>query len=171
MPSLFELSDMILALESAFNNCPDEEPEARENLVWAYLETTQERDHKFDGYAALITEMEARARCRKEEAERLAARARRDEEQAKFLKERLTQYFQRHGLGTVETARYRLTLTRNGGKTPVCLSVPPEELPEEFVRETVTRKADLEMIREALEAGQEIPGAALGERGSSVRIR
>lgn len=43
------------------------------------------------------------------------------------------------------------------------------QLPEQFQR--VSIEADTKAIREALEAGQQLPFAHLGDRGSSLRIK
>lgn len=140
-----------------------------EQAVDAWFEAlSHERDEKIDNYAALIQELEARARARKEEARRLSERARRDEDHAAYLKQRLMLFFQDHRLKTIETRRYRLTLQRSGGKAPVVLKAEPEALPADYQRWKVS--ANLDAIREALEQGTELEFAELGERSHYLRI-
>ncbi len=113
--TLFELSAEILALDTALDDLDDS---SQLETITAYLETlTIERDEKLDGYAALISELEARATARMTEAKRLTALARTDENKAQRLKERLKLFFETHGLEWVNTTRYRLSITKNGGNT------------------------------------------------------
>lgn len=78
--------------------------------------------------------------------------------------------FDAHTLRTVETDRYRITLARNGGKAPLLVDeVPIENLPAAFVRTTV--EVNKEAIREALENGEVLEFARLGERAQSIRIK
>ena len=130
-----------------------------------------ERDRKLDNYAALISEITARAELRKSEARRLMELAQVDENRAKLLKDRLKAFFEVHSLKTVETARYKLSLAKNGGKQPLILddSIPVTQLPEQFQRVSVD--PDTAAIRSALERGELLEFAQLGERGTSLRIK
>jgi len=94
-----------------------------------------------------------------------------EENRAKFLKDRLKWFFETHSIRTVETARYRLSLARNGGKAPLILKdgVLPTELPNHFQR--VSIDPDTTAIREALERGEQLDFAQLGDRGTSIRIK
>lgn len=147
-----------------------------DGLVEAWLtalldEATEQRDQKLDNYASYITELEARAAVRLAESKRLADRARADQNRAKWLKERLQWFFAAHGLKTIETARYRLTLATNGGKAPLIVdeSVCILDIPDEYLEWSA--EPDRVKIREALEAGESLPFARLGERGQSIRIK
>ncbi len=120
---------------------------------------------------ALIAEMSARAEVRKAEAKRLSELAAVDEKRARLLKERLKWFFETHNLKAVETARYRLSVAKNGGKAPLILNdgITPTQLPERFVK--VSIDPDTTAIREALEAGEQLDFATLGDRGTSLRIK
>jgi hypothetical protein len=78
---------------------------------------------------------------------------------------------QTHNLKTVETPRYKLQLAKNGGKAPLILdeSVPVAKLPERFQK--VSIDPNTVAIREALESGEHLNFAQLGERGMSMRIK
>ena len=143
-------------------------PEAEQAIDAWFERLSHERDDKLDNYAALIRELDARAKARKEEAQRLKERARRDEEHAAYLKQRLLLFFEEHHLKTVETRRYRLTLQRSGGKAPVVLKADPDQFPTEFQRWKVS--ANLDAIRDALEQGADLDFAELGERRHHLRI-
>ena len=49
--------------------------------------------------------------------------------------------------------------------------VSPDELPDKFVNEVVTLKADMEAIKEAVERGETIPGVVMTNGGSSLTVR
>ncbi len=168
--TLFAISEDLQALYDRLEALGGDvtDPEVEATLDAWFEDLIEERDVKLDNYAALIRELEARAAARREEARRLTDRARRDEDQAAYLKNRLVLFFQQHGLKSVETRRYRLTVARRGGRAPVDLHVDPEALPEPFRRVKVS--ADLDAIREALERGETLEFAELGERGYSLRI-
>lgn len=125
---------------------------------------------KVDNYAAFIREMEARSAERKAEAQRLQARASADASSATFLKMRLKMALELRGLAKLETARYRVAVSYNGGSLPVLVEAEAN-IPQEFIREQVIRDIDKDKLRQALESGQAIPGARLGARGTRLSIR
>lgn len=171
MPTLYEISRDLTALYEHLEDLGGDvsSPEAEQAIDDWFERIGGARDEKLDNYAALISELEARSAARREESRRLAERARRDQEHADYLKGRLMQFFQDHDLKTVETRRYRLTLSRSGGRRPVVLKTDDaESLPEAFQRKKVS--PDLTAIREALERGEHLDFAELGERGHYVRI-
>ena len=173
MPTLFEISERYQALDElldgAGGDLTDPAVEAYVDEIVSELES--DRDAKLDGYCAYIAELQARADARQAEADRLAARAKVDEGNAARLKERLRALFELRGWGKVETPRYTLRLTNNGGKLPLDLDadIRPEDLAERFRRVKVD--VDTEAVRAALEAGEEIPFARFGTRGNHLRIR
>lgn len=168
--TLFDISEDLLSFYDQMEALGGDvtSPEVEQTLDAWFDQLSHERNEKLDNYAALIRELETRAKARKDEARRLADRAKRDDEHAAYLKQRLLLFFQNHHLKTVETRRYRLTLQRSGGKTPVVLKTDPEQLPTEFQRWKVN--ADLDAIRQALEDGTDLDFAELGERRHFLRI-
>ena len=167
--SLFNISNDLEKLNELLDQVSDDaEQQELINQWFAQLET--ERDSKLDGYAALIAEMLARSEIRKAEAHRMMDLAAADERKAQLLKERLKWFFETHNLKTIETPRYRISIAKNGGKAPLVLK--PEllsnQLPERFQKVSV--EPNKTAIRAALEAGENLDFAALGERGSSLRI-
>jgi hypothetical protein len=127
-------------------------------------------NRKVDGYVALIRERTLRAAARKQAMERLAKRVRADENAARRLKNRLHWFMKNRGLDKIETKRYRVALCANGGKLPLEVSVGPEELPEESQHAVTTVTVDHKALRQALDAGREVPGVKLGECGTHLRI-
>ncbi len=168
--TLFSISDDLQQLNDLLDEVGDDAQQ--QELINNWLESVgNERDRKLDGYAALISEMTARAEVRKAEGRRLMELAATDENRARLLKERLKSFFQLHDLKTINTDRYRLSLAKNGGKAPLILddSIPVTQLPERFQK--VSIDPDTTAIREALEAGESLEWARIGERGESMRIK
>jgi len=168
--SLFSISDDIEKLNELLDECGDDTQQQELIAQW-FEQLGSERDTKLDAYAALIAEMLARSEVRKAEAKRLMELATTDENRARLLKERLKSFFDTHNIRTVETARYRLSLAKNGGKAPVILKegLLPTDLPEQFQK--VSIDPNTAAIREALERGEKLDWAQLGERGTSIRIK
>ena len=139
------------------------------SIVDAWFE---ELDHslsaKVDNYAALISTMRARADVRRAEAERLARRAQVDESAADWLASRLLAALDTRGMRKVETDRYAVSVVGNGGKAPLLVD---GDVPAEFLKTVTKVEPDRERIRLAIEAGQALPFARLGERGKRLAIR
>ncbi len=168
--TLFAISGDLEKLSELLEECGDDAQQ--QQLIDSWFEQLgSERDCKLDNYCALIGEMLARAQARQAEAKRLVDLASTDENRVKLLKDRLKWFFETHNVKTIETARYRLSLVRNGGKAPVILKegVSPSNLPERFQR--VSIDPDTAAIRQALERGEELDFAVLGERNTSLRIK
>ena len=162
--TLLEISEDLLALMVALEESAGEVTPELE----AWFDTLgTERDKKLDCYAALIREFELCSKARKEESDRMAALAQADANAARRLKDRLKLFLEVQRETRIDTARYRITLAKNGGALPVDVAVKPEDLPA-YQKRTVV--ADIDALRKALEAGVEIGGARLKERGTHVRI-
>jgi hypothetical protein len=171
MHTLIEISRDLIELENELEeliNNPDQTNEAIGEYLESLGDTIAERDRKLDNYAALIQELQARADFRKAERDRLTDRVAIDLNKVKALKANLQRFFEAHEMKSVETNRYRLTLARNGGKNPLIVDdVIPSELPNKFTYKEVDRVA----VREALEKGEILDFARLGDRGQSLRIK
>ena len=168
--SLFNISEDLEKLNTLLDEVGDDAEQ--QELIQQWFETLgEERDRKLDGYAALISEMQARADVRKAEAKRMQELATTDENRARLLKARLKTFFETHDIKTIETPRYKLTLAKNGGRAPLILdeNLAVTSLPEHFQK--VSIDADTAAIREALEKGESLEWARLGERGTSMRIK
>ena len=168
--TLFAISDDLEKLSDLLDECGDDAQQKELINNW-FEQLGSERDLKLDSYCALVAEMLARAEVRKVEAKRLMELASTEENRAKLLKDRLKWFFETHNIKTVETVRYRLSLAKNGGKAPLILKdgVLPTELPEHFQK--VSIDPDTTAIREALERGEQLDFAVLGDRGTSIRIK
>lgn len=169
MATLIDISNEVQDLEIALSQAETEEEQ--QLLIVKFLQSKHDLLTKLDSYAALIAELEARAEFRKAEAKRLAERAAVNANLAKRLKERLLWYLHSQGLKKVETHRYNISTAAVGGKLPLIVDeeYSPTQLPERFQKVSV--EADTKAIREALEAGEELPYARFGIRQQVVRIK
>jgi hypothetical protein len=173
MSTLYEINHDINDLENQLeeldlNNASQEEHNA---FIERWLCLEGQLHSKLDNYGIFIRELEARAEVRKAEAKRLQERATVDENKAKALKESLLYVFTARDLKKIETKRFSFSRAKNGGKAPIILDeqIPISEIPTEY--QTVIVQISKETIRKALESGQELPFARLGERGENIRIK
>jgi len=173
MSTLYEINHDINDLENQLeeldlNNASQEEHNA---FIERWLCLEGQLHSKLDNYGIFIRELEARAEVRKAEAKRLQERATVDENKAKALKESLLYVFTARDLKKLETKRFSFSRAKNGGKAPVIMDeqIPISEIPTEY--QTVIVQISKETIRKALESGQELPFARLGERGENIRIK
>lgn len=166
---LYEISNELLELEDLL----EENEGVIEGALERIFDVEEARDEKVDGYCALIQTLESRAKVRRGEARRLTELARVDENKASRLKSFLLHIFQRHDWKRVDGPRFRATRCRNGGKQPLSVdtNVDLDAIPERFVDVEVVRRINSDAIREALEAGEELDFAELGERGEHIRIK
>lgn len=169
-PTLFSLSDDMNALDEILAETGGDlsDPRSEEILESWEAELESNLSAKVDGYCRFIAELEARASTRSNEAARLAARAKVDESTASRLRERLRAVWETRSLPAIETANYRVSLAKNGGKNPLDLH---GDVPPEFTKTKTIIEPDREKIRAALEAGERLTFALLMERGSRIAIR
>lgn len=172
--TLFEISDELAAIEELLTeNDGDISDAAGETLEAWFDQLTDARDAKIDDYCRLITMIRERAEARHREVMRLGALMDTDERAITRLKTALHNFMLERGVTKIETPLHKLTIANNGGKAP--LIVPeewqedPASAPERYHRRVV--KLDVEAIRADLLGGEEIPGCAIGERGTHLRIK
>ena len=160
-----EISDIIDALLEGGQTEADANAALEEHL--AGLDAALE--DKAEGYASVIQELSLRAKARKEESQRIRALAEADEAVAERLKRRLKEAMEATGKTKIDGLKFKLSVAANGGKAPLVIETPADDLPAEF--KVVKHEPNKDAIRSALESGQAVPGCALLPRGTSLRIR
>jgi hypothetical protein len=168
--TLFNISDDLRALDHLISEVGGDisDPSIADAVEAWIRELDSDLTRKADNYAALIAEMRQRAEIRKAEAERLAQKARRDEDSASFLSARLMAALEERGLKKIETDRFTLSVAANGGKAPLSIT---EDVPLEWCRTIEKIEPDKEKIRTALEGGADLPFASLLPRGKRLSIK
>ena len=169
--TLLDITDDLLAMDALIGEV-DGDITGVENVFdeW-FAELDKDLKGKVDNYCALMATMEGRAAIRHEESKRLYRLAKSDERNAEYLRSRLKGALELRGVSKLDTARYRIGIVKNGGAPPVVIDLVAQ-VPDEFCRIIPeTKEADKEKLREALVAGQTIPGVHLGERGTRLSIR
>ncbi|MDH4139044.1 MAG: siphovirus Gp157 family protein [Coriobacteriia bacterium] len=167
---LLQITDDMQALDDLLAEVGGDvtDPKVSEIVDAWFAEIDANLTGKVDNYAALITSIRARADIRRAEAERLARRAQVDEASADWLAARLLAALDARGMKKLETDRYAVSVVGNGGKAPLLLD---GEVPADWTKTVTRTEPDKERIRLAIEAGQALPFARLGERGKRLAIR
>ena len=175
--TIFDISEDLKALDDLLSDIGGEvTDEETEKAIDAWLaELGEERDRKLNNYAYLIRSIERSNEAVAEEIARLRDRKQAGENKVARLKERLKVYLEVNGIDKIKTDLFTFAVQQSGGKPKVNLvayyAENPVELPEGLRR--VKFEADLEAIREKLEAGEEWVSdfADLSKPGRHLRIR
>lgn len=165
--TLFEITDDMLAFFDLVDDAESDEQVDAILEAW-FSENCSNLHDKADGYAAVIREFEHRAAAREAEAKRQADAARAMKNRAKSLKYRLLSAMDWLQLNRLETDLNTFSVCKNGGKLPLDIH-DPERVPDAYAYQV--REIDRDKLRAALEAGTDIPGAILQERGRHLRIK
>lgn len=174
--SLMELSEREAAWLDALTqvnedgNPISEEEQAR--IIDEYVQADASFKDKVDRYVDLIWAFGARADYQSMQASHYDALSRSNESVANKLRARLKVVMELRGESSIETDNHRLRLVNNGGKAPLVVPTlwkfDPTQAPERFHRRRI--ELDLNAIRDAVEAGEQIEGCAIAERGKSLRV-
>ena len=122
---------------------------------------------KVDAFAGFARAELARMEFYKDEAKRLSAKAKAAENRIGYLKSRYTEIMQANGLTKVNGNAYTLSLRSS---EVVSVTALIDQLPAVFVREKVTKEPNKVAIKEALQAGEVIPGCEL-TTSTTLQIR
>lgn len=123
-------------------------------------------DAKRESYVHVVRSAEAQASALREESRRLAQRAHKMQTLAKRLKQVVHDDLGANGEVSAHAGIFRLRIAQSPPR--VKLQVPPERLPRQFQKVSVS--ANTNAIRQALQDGQSVEGAEL-EKGTHLRIQ
>ncbi len=172
MPSLFDLTSKLAAIEGLLADGLPETPEAEAELdrvLAEELATREAVEDKAEAYCGLITELEALATARKAEADRVYKLAKVAEAQVERLRQALREALLRLNMRKLVTERYQIGLRKPGGKTP--LEIDEFMVPAEFVTVETITNPNKDLIRQRLDAGEVLEFARYLERQDSLVIR
>jgi len=167
MSSLYELSNELLAIKADIDalGCS----ELTESTLAQLESVEKDIKNKVDGYVYLIRYYRGLQSQAFEEVNRLKDREQWFKDQQQWLSNRLLNALQDIGETKVQTALNTVTVAGNGGVKP--LKVLQEHLPEEYFKAVIKKLPDNDKIRKELEAGVEIPGCKLEERGKHLILK
>ncbi len=163
--NLYDLCPELDAIDAMFEQSEGELTPQIENALAAYSEN---RNKSIDGLCYVIRNREARAKARKDEADRFAKLAKADANTADRLKRYLLGWLQNSGLEKVETEKFAVRVQQNG-RPAFVVEIPYEDLPERFTREKL--EVDGNALYDAWKAGENLPIGVQVEVGSHLRIR
>lgn len=124
---------------------------------------------KADNYAKIIKNLEAEKDGYEKEAKRLADRAAVIGNNIKSLKANLLWSMKETGKDKIKTNLFSISVAKNGGKAPLVVDVPAEELPTELQK--ITIDADKDALRKYIEETGDFSYGHIADRGEHVSIR
>jgi hypothetical protein len=117
--------------------------------------------------AKFMQNMDATASAIKQAEQKMARRRKAIESRAEWLKDYLKRNMEAAGVTKIESPWFVLSVQKN----PAAVQVTDEtQLPESFKQEVVSVKIDKGAIKDALKAGEQVPGATLTQ-GTRLAIR
>jgi len=124
---------------------------------------------KIDAYGDYIQECMAGVKACRDESRRLTNRARMLECRVRLLKQRAREYMNERDVRRIEGKRHTVMIQKHGGKLPIEVddNIEPRNLPTDYQLIDINITA----VRRALEAGEQLDWARLGERGEGVRVK
>ena len=163
--SLYELTEQYQILQDMSYDPEVDEQALRDTMegLWGEIE------EKADGYARIITGMEADIEALRNEEARLYTRRKRLEERKKWLKDNLEANMRGIGKTKFKTALFSFNIQKNGGLQPLIIDGAIDDIPGRFLipQDPVPNN---EAIRSLL-AEKQVDWAHLEPRGESLRIR
>ena len=177
-PSLFELSTDLSNLLSIgypeiYDKDPEDVKEEKQQTIEAFNDTLhmllEAIDDKADGYCALITRFEGRAKTIEAEISRLMALKKAMDNAKKRMKEAMIFCMNEQGRKEIVTDLHTIKVVNNGGVQP--LDVKEDKVPKEYMKTIIEEKPDNDKIREALNNGEHLDFAELKPRGQRLSIK
>jgi acetylglutamate synthase len=163
--TLYEISQ---TYREALDVLTDPELDLPNEVIADTLEGLQgSLEDKAIAVAQFFKNLEATAVAIKEAEQRMSQRRKAIENRVASLKTYLKDSMESCGITRIESPWFALSIAKN----PLAVDITDEDsLPDEFVEIVTTRKVDKTAIKKAIEAGTEVPGAAL-TRGTRLAIR
>lgn len=173
MAALYEITKQIEYLEGLFTHEDEEAADLNESEIQALTQWLEDVDdarlEKLDGYAYYVKQLESELAICQEEYRAWRLKAERRTSQIGRLKSTLMEHFEAVGTPKVNTGKFQFSICKNGGHQPIRID-DPEDLPVAYQIQPPP-VANSQKVRDALSAGEVVPGAELLERGKHIRIK
>lgn len=165
MASLYNLTaDYMEVLDMAQD--PDIEPQ----VIADTLEGIDgEIELKAENTTIIMKELEAEVSKLKAEEQRLYNRRKSIENNIEDMKKQIYNAMKLTGKTKFKTTLFNFSIAKNGGKIPVIVDADCSEMPDDFV--IISKKPNVEALREYIEKHGTCAYAHYGERGEGLRIR
>ena len=162
--TIYEITGAYKLLETAcLLNTEDEGLQAEFSKIQDDLKV------KAEGYAKIIKNLEAEAKGYAEEAKRLSEREKVINNNIKRMKENLFEAMKETGEVKFKQGVFSFSIAKNGGKAPLVVDVPAEEMPAELQKVTV--EADKDALRKYIEETGDLSYGHIEDRGEHLSIR
>ena len=173
--SLYGLTHNHAGMELMIEDAIDQErpQEEIDRLLQEQLVREGQIEAKIDNYIRYIRHLEAVAAARQEESDRLHQLVQSSMSKVASMKQALKDGLKILGKPKLSTPHHEISVRKNGGKEPLIIepSANPENLDQGWVKIVVTKRIDTDLIRQALENGEVLDFAHLGQRGDHLSIR
>lgn len=143
--------------------------EAGEDVELEFNETDEAFEEKAEKYAMMIRNLESDYEAFDKEEKHYKEKKNRCKKGIEKLKNNLESAMIITGKRKFKKGVFSFSIQKNGGKLPVIVDVPTEELEDEFV--IVTEKPDLTAIEKYINETGDITFAHFGERKEGLRIK
>jgi len=164
--TLYEIDANIRSMLDSLYDSMDETGEIPEGDFEALEALNAARDAKIDNVACYIKEIDARAKARKAESDRLKKLADADSKKVERLKAYLTRSMVESGNLTFDSERNHITFRKSESA-----SIPNESLiPKKWMVKNVEYKPDKKGILAFLKGGGKVKGATL-ETKQNIQIK
>lgn len=164
--NLYELTGNVLALQNMLQDANDT---CTLDAINDTLELTQaDYEYKLESCAKVVKNLESDIDALKNEARRLLDKARVVQNNVDNLKKAMFDSMKATGTTKVKGQLFTVAVQKNGGKLPVIVDVPVDELPDCVLK--VTKSIDVDGLRVLIDSGT-TQYAHYGERGESLRIK
>lgn len=171
LPSVYALGQEFQALDDILLETGEGATEDDATVVAQWLADLEGSfEDKLRNCIAWVREQEGAADVAEAEAKRLKRLAEVRRNAVARLKDTIREVFDAQGIKRIDTDLGAVRIVANGGKAPLLLdeTINVDALPEGCKRVVVEPVKD--EIRKRLEAGEQIPGARIGERGSRLAM-
>lgn len=176
MRPLFQISEDLARINAVLDECEGDlsrlgEAEAE---FTAFMDSVALEDgEKLDSLVNWTKQLEMEAVAARAEAEQYLAKSRAREGRAKRVKDAIKRRLEDLGQTRATTASGRIiAVQKNGGRAPLEIDedhFTVDEIDPAFIK--MVRQVDPEKVRAALEAGEPLAFAKLGEIGTHLRVR
>lgn len=151
-------------------DAPDDQAQMIDLWLQESAGLQNEMNERVNAYLWVIRKQKHLAEYRNTEGKRLRELAEQSESLAKRLEKHLLQFMDSHNLGKLETKDFKVS-SRHASQEPLIVDedFPIDQVPEEFV--LVSRAVNRKLVKEHIQAGNQLPFASLGIKSRYLYVR